>query len=153
MFHRATELKFGSGTELRISFETGEIKRYDVSQLFVKYPQMEALKDRNVFTSGKLFGGYGIIWNDDLDLEAETVYEDGITIGHSSIPCLTDLAKAIREARAEKEMSQKDLAEVCGINQADISRIERGTANPSVRTLQRIAIGLGLTLRIELSSH
>ncbi len=42
-----------------------------------KYPQLRALEDRNLFLSGKLMGAYGIVWSDELDLEVETVYEDG----------------------------------------------------------------------------
>ncbi len=50
---------------------------------FPWHPQLEALKDRTLFQSGKLVGGYGIIWNDDLDIEAETIYEDGNLVGRA----------------------------------------------------------------------
>ena len=46
-------------------------------------------------------------------------------------------------------MTQEQLAEATGIHQADISRLEHGTANPSLRTLKRLAAGLGMTLKIE----
>ncbi len=59
------------------------------------------------------------------------------------------IVKAIVELRAEKNLSQKQLSELTGINQADISRIENGNANPSLRTLQRIAEGLGMKLKLE----
>ena len=36
-----------------------------------------------------------------------------------------------------------------GINQADISKLENGNANPSIKTLQRLAAALGKTLKIE----
>jgi transcriptional regulator with XRE-family HTH domain len=41
------------------------------------------------------------------------------------------------------------LAELTGINQADISKIEKGNANPSVRTLQRLAAGMDMNIKIE----
>ncbi len=44
--------------------------------LFDKYPQLCVLNDRELFESGKLMG-LGIIWNDDLDIETETIYEEG----------------------------------------------------------------------------
>ena len=56
---------------------------------------------------------------------------------------------AIMEAREENHMTQEQLAEATGIHQADISRLEHGTANPSLRTLKRLAAGLGMTLKIE----
>lgn len=55
------------------------------------------------------------------------------------------------DARKASGMTQKQLAEKTGINQADISKLESGNANPSLRTLQRLAKGMGmrLTLRFE----
>ena len=41
------------------------------------------------------------------------------------------------------------LAEKTGIAQSDISRIENGNANPSLKTIERIASGMGMTLRVE----
>jgi len=80
MFHKAVELKFKEGTRIEVTFDTGEVKSYDISVLFEKYPQMKALEERDFFVSGKLMGSFGIVWNDELDLEAETVYEDGTTV-------------------------------------------------------------------------
>ena len=80
MFHKAVELKFKEGTRLEVTFDTGEVKSYDISVLFEKYPQMKALEERDLFVSGKLMGSFGIVWNDELDIEAETVYEDGTTV-------------------------------------------------------------------------
>ena len=71
MFHKAIKLEYREGTTLELTFQDGKVKRYDMSALFSKYPQLEALKDRTLFTSGKLLGPYGIVWNDDLDIEAD----------------------------------------------------------------------------------
>ena len=59
------------------------------------------------------------------------------------------IMRAIAEGREEKDMTQKQLAEVTGITQADISRLESGTANPSLRTLKRLAAGMGMALKVE----
>ena len=55
---------------------------------------------------------------------------------------------AIIEARKEKNISQQELAEVTGINRSDISKIENGNANPSLRTIKRVAEGLGKKVEI-----
>ena len=47
------------------------------------------------------------------------------------------------------DMTQKELAERTGINQADISKLENGTRNPSVNLLKRLADGMGMALKIE----
>ena len=58
------------------------------------------------------------------------------------------IIRAIIDARNEKGITQKELSSVTGITQCDISKLENGTANPSIRTLQRIAAGLGKNLVI-----
>ena len=150
MFHKAVSLRFLDGTSLEAVFQDGVTKQYDVSQLFGKYPQLRALEDRNLFLSGKLMGPYGIIWNDDLDLETETIYEDGTTVHKERIPVSTASAAAVASARAYRGMSQKQLAALSGIDQSDLSKIERGTANPSVSTLERVAAALGGKLSIQI---
>ena len=59
------------------------------------------------------------------------------------------IMRAIAEGREERDMTQKQLAEATGITQADISRLESGTGNPSLRTLQRLAAGMGMALKVE----
>ena len=63
-------------------------------------------------------------------------------------PELDDI-RAIVDARTSQNMTQKELAERTGINQADISKLENGTRNPSVNLLKRLAEGLGMALKIE----
>ncbi|MBQ3882266.1 MAG: DUF2442 domain-containing protein [Bacteroidales bacterium] len=81
MFHKAEKLEFREGTVLHLTFQEGKVKGYDMAVLFDKYPQLCALKDRALFLSGQLdVGGYGVVWNEDLDISAETIYEEGETI-------------------------------------------------------------------------
>ena len=118
--------------------------------LFEKYPQLCALKNRELFLSGKLMGAYGIVWNDDLDIEAETIYEEGETVGTVKLAASVMAGNAVAAARARKGVSQRELSEATGIDQSDISKIERGAANPSVGTLNRIAEALGARLFISM---
>ncbi len=152
MFHKAIDLKLLDGTALELSFQDGSVKRYDMSALFPKYPQLKALEDRELFLSAKLMGSYGIMWNDELDIEAETIYEDGETVRKEKISINQTSSHAVAAARAAAGISQKQLAALTGIDQSDISKIERGVANPSVATLERIANALGghLSISIEI---
>ena len=59
------------------------------------------------------------------------------------------IIKSMLEARRRKAITQSQLSEITGIAQADISRIENGNANPSLRTLQRLADGMGMKLKLE----
>lgn len=151
MFHKATKLELKDGTLLELTFQTGEVKAYDMSTLFTKYPQLASLQDRELFLQGKLMGVYGIIWNDELDIEAETIYEEGITVRIEPIPVELKVANAVVNARAKAGLSQSELASITGIDQSDISKIERGVANPSINTLNRLAKALGMELQIAIA--
>ena len=59
------------------------------------------------------------------------------------------IMRAIVEGRDEQALTQKQLSEMTGITQADISRFENGTGNPSLRTLKGLAEGLGMSLNGE----
>lgn len=60
--------------------------------------------------------------------------------------------QALIDARKESGMTQKELADRTGITQGDISKLEKGNANPSIKTLQRLAIGMNKILRVEFVS-
>ena len=76
MFHKAVDLKFKDGTNMEETFQDGKVFEYDMSKLYEKYPKLRALNDNDFFKAGKLTG-LGIIWNDGLDIETETIYEEG----------------------------------------------------------------------------
>ena len=59
------------------------------------------------------------------------------------------IIQAMLDARKAAGLTQKDLAARTGIAQADISKLENGNANPSLRTLQRLADGMGMKLKVE----
>ena len=60
-----------------------------------------------------------------------------------------EINEKIRYFRKQRGLSQELLAERTGINQADISKLENGTRNPSVNLLKRLAEGMGMALKIE----
>ena len=59
------------------------------------------------------------------------------------------ILQAIIEARKRSGLTQKELSERTGIAQSDISKLEHGNANPSIRTLQRLASAMGMILSLE----
>lgn len=60
-----------------------------------------------------------------------------------------DVIRAIVNARTSQNLTQNELAKRTGINQADISKLENGTRNPSINLLKRLAEGMGMNLKIE----
>lgn len=59
------------------------------------------------------------------------------------------IVRAIIEGREENQLTQNQLAHATGIHQTNISKLESGTANPSLRTLKRLAAGMGRKLKLE----
>ena len=70
-------------------------------------------------------------------------------IGDVTQPLAPAVIEAMLKARKESGLTQKQLSERTGIAQTDISKLERGNANPSLRTLQRLAAGMGMKVKIE----
>jgi len=58
------------------------------------------------------------------------------------------IIQAMIDARKASGLTQKQLSERTGIAQGDISKLENGSANPSLQTLQRLAAGMGMRLQI-----
>lgn len=134
------------------TFRNGVIKEYDMKTLFSVFPQFNAfINIPGLFEQVRVdAGGNGLSWNDELDLDANDIWEDGIEVGRTPIEVVDMLASELSSARERVGMTQKQLAESTGIYQSDISKIERGLANPSLSTLERLADGLGVELIIEL---
>lgn len=82
MFHKVKAVNALDNYRLSIQFSEGITKIYDVSQLFEKWDAFRCLKDNpNLFNNVQVdIGGYGIIWNDKLDISCDELYANGIII-------------------------------------------------------------------------
>lgn len=60
-----------------------------------------------------------------------------------------DVIRAMVDARISQNLTQKQLSDRTGIDQADISKLENGTRNPTLNLLKRLADGIGMSLKIE----
>lgn len=63
------------------------------------------------------------------------------------------IIQAMIDARKLKGITQKELSKRTGIAQGDISKLENGNGNPSIKTLQRLATAMGMSLKIEFVSN
>ena len=147
----AIKLVLKEDTTFDLYFLDGVVKRYNILSLSDKFPQLNALKDRSLFLKGKLLGWGGVVWNDELDIDSETVYEEGIDVSNE----YDDIANVvigykIKQKRIELRLSQQQLANIINIDQSDLSKIEKGIFNISVKMLNRIADGLNCKLDINL---
>ena len=83
------------------------------------------------------------------EMLSEEMKNDEFRKEYEAIQPELDVIRAMVDARNSVNMTQKELSERTGISQADISKIENGTRNPSLSLLKRLAEGMGMTLKIE----
>lgn len=81
MFHKIKNVAAIPDYRLSVQFCEGVTKIYDVKPLFEQLPIFIALKNEEKFFDVTVdVGGYGIIWNDDLDLSCDELWENGIQV-------------------------------------------------------------------------
>ncbi len=81
MFHKIKNVSALPEYKLSVQFSEGVTKIYDVKPLFQKIPAFKSLESNNDF--GGVYvdvGGYGIIWNDELDLSCDELWDNGTTV-------------------------------------------------------------------------
>jgi len=84
-------------------------------------------------------------WSD----ETLRVYEAAAQTFRAELDARTALGAQLKAARTAHGLSQPALAQLSGLQQAEISRIENGVANPTADTLVRLATALDLTLALQ----
>ncbi|MCI8397081.1 MAG: DUF2442 domain-containing protein [Clostridia bacterium] len=79
MFHKIKTIKTQKNYTLLITFESGEQKLYDIKPLTKKFHIFqELIKVEGLFEKVKVDqGGYGISWNEDIDLSCNELWENG----------------------------------------------------------------------------
>lgn len=81
MFHKVKTAKTDGSYHLLVGFEDGTQRRYDVSQMFERFPIFLDLQKDGLFDRVRVDqGGYGISWNDDIDIACDELYFGGEAI-------------------------------------------------------------------------
>ncbi len=83
------------------------------------------------------------------DYKQKALEDPAVRAEYDALQPEYDIIQALIDARNTEGLTQKELSERTGITQADISRIENGTRNPSLEMVKRLASGLGMRLRLE----
>jgi len=85
------------------------------------------------------------------EFKAQVLSDEEARIEYDRLEPEYQIVREMIMAREESGMTQQQLSEATGINRSDISKLENGSANPSLRTMKRIAEGLGKTLEIRFA--
>ena len=153
MFHKITSLQIKSDYLLVVGFSNNKVKLLDLKPYIEKYKPFKQLVDQpGLYETAKIdIGGYGIVWNDELDISAEGIYEKGVDY------CVTDKASIVKDEllsnyidiRRKLHISQKQLENMTHIPQSCIARLETTNIDPKVSTLVKLLASMGYTLKIE----
>lgn len=78
MFHKVKSVRPMDDFVLLVSFSEGVTKTYDVKPLFAKWAVFNELKNNHLFEEVSVDqGGYGVSWNDDIDLSCDELFHEG----------------------------------------------------------------------------
>lgn len=150
MFHRLTSIAKLQDFILLAGFNDGVFKLFDLKPLIRERPIFAKLKNvPGLYEQGRIdLGGYGIIWDETLDISAEGIYERGVQVKpnidisdehNRFIDNLTSL-------RQKAGLSQKQLAVLTGLSQPNIAKTESGKNDPTLSTLLKMLNPLGVKL-------
>ena len=152
MDYIATSVRFLEDVTVECTFIDGKVCQFDMSKMFEKYPKFKELRtNRSLFENGKLdSGGYGIVWNDELDFYAPDIHDLGVEVGKIDTSINQKIGVLLEQTREEKRISQTQLAKMSNIDQSDISRIELGKGNPTLKKIEKLFNALGKQLEISV---
>ena len=82
MFHKVKSVNALPNYCLSVQFVEGVTKIYDIKPLFAKWTVFKELENNDrLFSEVEVdTGGYGIVWNDNLDLSCNELFENGKTL-------------------------------------------------------------------------
>jgi ribosome-binding protein aMBF1 (putative translation factor) len=83
------------------------------------------------------------------DFLAEQLKDEEFKAEYDALEPEFAIIQAIIDARKYSGLTQKQLSEKTGIAQGDISKLENGNANPSLRTLKRLANAMDMSIKLE----
>lgn len=116
MFHKIKNVYPLTEYRLSVQFAEGCTKIYDMKPLFKQIPLFAELKENHLFSDVTVdVGGHGIVWNDDLDLSCDELWENGIEVetpfdGLMAFSDATDLW-ALNESTLRKAITYGKLVE------------------------------------------
>jgi len=124
MFHKAKTVTPLTDYRLLVHFANGKDKEYDMKPLFEEYPVFLQLKEiPGLFEQAKAdVGGYGIVWNEDIDIDTEEIYQNGkeVKTPFSDLISFSDAAvmKGLNESTLRKAVEYGKLVpgiDVCNL--------------------------------------
>ena len=152
MFYKITSLSTLDDYVLLAGFSNGVFKKFDLKPIIDKYlPFKDLVNIKGLYKQAKIdVGGYGVIWNDELDISSNAIFEKGEEVKPEyNIDIIkSELISDIIKTRKEQGLSQKQLEVLSGVAQPLIARVENNQTDPQLSTLIKLLEPLGKKLKI-----
>lgn len=148
--HNGVRITIVDDYHLKVLFEDGITKLYDIRKAIKKWPELKPLENPELFRKVNSNCWGLIVWNDELDLNLSTVYFDGETVPNDDLAEIYLLGYQVRMLRWEKNLTQAELAKKAGIKQSMLSKFELGKFNPSMKSIKRMADALDANVTLKL---
>ena len=152
MFYKITSLSTLDDYILLAGFSNGIFKKFDLKPIINKYPPFQDLINiKGLYKQARIdVGGYGIIFNDELDISSNAIFEKGEEVKQTYNIDLSkeEFINEFNRIRKEAGLSQKQLEVISGVSQPIIARIENNQTDPQLSTLIKLLEPLGQKLKI-----
>ncbi len=81
MFHKVKDVFALPNKRLSVQFADGTTKAYDVASLMDRFDAFRVLSNEAIFSKVRVdAGGYGVIWNDEIDLSCDELWQNGVEV-------------------------------------------------------------------------
>ena len=151
MFHKVKKIKPLDNYMLEAEFINGLKKIYDVKPLFKRWPVFKDLKNiPGLFKQVRVdCGGYGIAWNDKIDLACDELWVNGRAATGDKKSEMCNFVYAFVKSRKAAKITQQELEKRTGIKQTVIARFENGGTDTRLSTITALASAIGFTLTLQ----
>lgn len=148
MFKKIAAVQPFAGTELVVWFADGEARLFDAKAFIQSNSDYKSLADEELFNTVTLAAeGYGVSWDNDLDLGCKEIYDASVKINVVDAEASRVITEVVNSRHAAR-LSQAKLASAAGVKQPVVARLETGVNSPRLDTLLKILTPLGKTLKV-----
>lgn len=157
MFFKIKDIEILQDFLIKSNFENAVVKYYDFKPLFKRYDVFKPLQDSAFFSQAVVdCGGYGIKWNDDIDIDASEIWYNGTTELNTEIDIVNYLNAVVNEPETKlfmkalndvaKSKGVRNLAQMMGVSRESLYKSLNGESEPKFKTIDKFlrAIGIGI---------
>ena len=163
MFFKIKSIEILPDFLIRADFENDVIKTYDFKTLFKKYSVFEPLKEIAFFSQAVIdCNGYGIKWNDDLDIDAAEIWYNGITDLSTERDIVNYLNAVVNEPdtklfiKALNEVAKSKgvckLSKKMKVSRESLYKSLNGESEPKFKTIDKFLRAIGIRIQFTQAS-